>query len=182
MEEAAGAFGLVDILVTSGSSWRVVELTEAGKIRWRPEMPPIAIGNGSEEGGRGGAPSQLRRLMGEHDPAGRTELIDAGVVADILWQPLSFEGPIELDTDVKAMTLVKLEELPELIAGGMKVLLTLGPYGDKGSHKGSHKGDVLMAALGGPSRAARPLFTHLVCDHRTAGSVVRASETDALDA
>ena len=43
------------------------------------------------------------------------------------------------------------------------------------------KGDVLLAALGAEATAdaalsARPLFTHLVCDHRTARTVLKTVE------
>lgn len=171
MIDAKGQFELVDILVTSGSSWRVKEVTDQGEIRAAPEV--LSNHDGRREEPKSHS-SQLKALMQKYDPDGYQELMNAHVVADTLWQPLSFDGPIEIETQVEAMTLLRLGALPEFMASDKKVLLALGPH----STGLFHKGDVLLAALGGPGLARTPLFTHLVCDHRTAGAAVRAIGLD----
>ncbi len=114
--------------------------------------------------------------MLKRDKKGYRQLLKAGTVADMLWQPLTFHGPAEVDTKVQAMTLAPLTRIPDFIDEGKKVLFVLGPY-----EGGSHKGDVLLAALGAEATvdvgySARPLFTHLVCDHRTARAVLKTVE------
>jgi DNA-binding transcriptional regulator LsrR (DeoR family) len=172
MKEAAELFKKVDILVTSGSSWRVKEIDVRGNIR---PARQIEMDEVDDHGGfRSPKPSQLKSLMKNFDAEGYERLIAQGVVADMLWQPLSFSGPVDARTTVEAMTLATLEQLPGYINGDMKVLLALGPY-----HYGGlpfHKGDVLKAALGAGPKVGGPLFTHLVCDHRTAGAAARAEE------
>lgn len=168
--EAARLFREVDILVTSGSSWRTQDVDVNGNTR-----PALQIETEEVDGDgafRGQKPSQLKALMKEFDPAGYQRLTAEGVVADMLWQPLSFSGPVDANTKVEAMTLAKLSDLPGFINDGMKVLLALGPYHDGGVR--FHKGDVLTAALGAREEVSGPLFTHLVCDHRTAGAAARA--------
>ena len=97
----------------------------------------------------------------------------------MLWQPLTFNGPVDFETKVQAMTLAPLQEIPDFIDRGKKVLFVLGPY-EGGSDEGdSDKGDVLLAALGAGADegySPRTLFTHLVCDHRTARAALRTVE------
>lgn len=175
IEEAAKAFPLVDILVTSGSSWRIEEIADSGEI----QPTPLIARNGDKDADPlSEISSQLKTLMSERDEKGLEKLIRAGTIADMLWQPLSFEGPVEIDTDVRAMTLVLLRELPAFIEANKKVLLALGPYYVGGVF---HKGDVLLATLGGRPGSDRdgrpdPLFTHLVCDHRTARAALKADD------
>ena len=181
MRKAARSFKDVDILVTAGSSWRIVEIAGSGEMRAAVD-PKVAPKSDEEDQNRDPKDpdplytiySQLKSLMLDRDKKGYNDLIRAGTVADMLWQPLTFNGPADVDTKVKAMTLAPLKRIPEFIGRGKKVLFALGPY--EGGH---HKGDVLLAALGAGEtgdreRSAPPLFTHLVCDHRTARATLKA--------
>ena len=179
MVEAKERFDLVDMIVTGGSSWRTKEIGDEGEIVPTEDH----VGEKSEESAEPAEPerpqsSQLMQLMKRNDEKGYLDLVRAETVADMLWQPLSFKGPVDIVTDVQAMTLMSLRELPDFIEHAKRVLLVLGPYG---ADPLRHKGDVLLAALGGPGaleRGSRPqaLFTHLVCDHRTARAALKASE------
>ncbi len=188
MRRAARWFKEVDILVTAGSSWRTWEISASGEIRPAPEShrnrPAEFMDldpDDPDRDGDGPDPldtiySQLKALMLRHDKRGYNRLIRAGTVADMLWQPLTFNGPAEVDTKVQAMTLAPLSGIPDFIDRGKKLLFVLGPY-----EGGFDKGDVLLAALGAEATAdaavsARPLFTHLVCDHRTARAVLKTVE------
>ena len=171
MRRAAKLFKEVDILVTAGSSWRIMEISRSGEIRGAPDPGPDPDWDPDHPNPLNTIYSQLKALMRKRDRRGYNRLIKAGTVADMLWQPLTFNGPVEFETKVQAMTLVPLKRIPDFIDEGKKVLFVLGPY-----EGGFHKGDVLLAALGAEADAGyspRPLFTHLVCDHRTARAALR---------
>lgn len=156
----------IQIVVTSGASW-----TE------HPEDDDYLDGTSAGE---------FKALLRDHDPEINFQrMTDAGCVADMLWQPLGPDGPIPLESGIRAMTLFTLDDLQRRIRGthrasgiGDKVLLVLGPYGD-GRHD---KGEVLRAALRSARREEERtwpvrenedrLFTHLVADHRTAAAAV----------
>ena len=188
MRRAARLFKEVDILVTAGSSWRTWEISDLGEIRPAPDSDPDRAADfmdldpdATDLDPDATDPlntiySQLKALMLKHDKRGYNRLIKAGTVGDMLWQPLTFNGPAEVETKVKAMTLAPLKGIPDFIDRGKKLLLVLGPY-----EGGFHKGEVLLAALGAEATedaafSARPLFTHLVCDHRTARAVLKTVE------
>ncbi len=174
MRKAARLFEEVDILVTAGSSWRIKEISSSGEIRRAPDRGPGPAWDPDDPNPLNTIYSQLKALMLKRDKKGLNRLIKAGTVADMLWQPLTFNGPVEFETKVQAMTLAPLKRIPDFIDRGKKVLFVLGPY-----EGGFHKGDVLLAALGAEADAehsARPLFTHLVCDHRTARAVLKTVE------
>lgn len=103
--------------------------------------------------------SMLRRYMTK-SPASLSALEKAGCVGDMLWRPLGPDGPIEINTEIRAMTLVELSDLTRFIQRGKHVLLVLGPCG--GCNK--PKGGVLDLVLNSPQR----LITHLVVDSRAA--------------
>ncbi len=176
MRRAAKLFRDVDILVTAGSSWRIMKISSSGELEGAPDTGPDPVWDPDDPNPLNTIYSQLRALMRKHDKRGYNKLIKAGTVADMLWQPLTFNGPAQVETAVQAMTLAPLEGIPDFIDRGKKVLFVLGPY-----EGGFHKGDVLLAALGAEATAdggrfARPLFTHLVCDHRTARAVLKTLE------
>ena len=171
MRKAARLFEEVDILVTAGSSWRIKEICSSGEIRDAPDTGPVPDWDPDDPNPLNSIYSQLKALMLKRDKKGYRQLLKAGTVADMLWQPLTFNGPVEFETKVQAMTLSPLKRIPDFIDRGKKVLFVLGPY-----EGGFHKGDVLLAALGAeadPGCSFPPLFTHLVCDHRTARAVLR---------
>lgn len=106
----------------------------------------------------------LRKRM---EAADRRLLEAQRVVGDVLWRPLSLDGPIEIETASRAFTLVELSELQELIRSeGRKVLLALAPCGICRSLKGN----LLRSAL-----EAR-IATHVVCDMRSAGQLLATAQ------
>ena len=84
-------------------------------------------------------------------------------VGDILWRPLSDRGPIEAETEYRALTLIELGQLPAIIRGDAHVLLMLGPCGN------CHvpKGRLLRCVL----EQKRPLITDLVVDSGSASQL-----------
>jgi len=97
------------------------------------------------------------------------ELEQAGCLGDILWQPIGADGPFELNSRIRAMTILRLCELSKLIEKEKKhVLLVAGPC-DK-CHKSKAK--VVKAILD----QADHLITHLVTDSRCARQVLSDSQ------
>jgi len=84
----------------------------------------------------------------------------AGCRGDIMWRPLAPDGPIREPTDIRAMTLMELEDLPGFIGKGKHVLLCLGPC----EACGKPRPDILEVVLEQKER----LITHLVVDSRSA--------------
>jgi DNA-binding transcriptional regulator LsrR (DeoR family) len=96
------------------------------------------------------------------------KLNELGTVGDLLWQPMSSEGPIDMEEaglDFRTNTLVDLGQLPELIAGNVDVLFVLGPC----SRCLEPHGEVLDAIL-----STRPaLVTDVVTDVSNVHDLVR---------
>ena len=89
----------------------------------------------------------------------------ACIGGDLMWRPIGPQGPIALQTDARALSLVEFEEFPDFMAqNGTKILLVLGPCGK------CHlpKTDILRALLG----LEKPLISHLVVDTRTAAAAL----------
>jgi hypothetical protein len=106
-------------------------------------------------------------------------------VGDMLWQPLSAEGPIRFNGFAqKPVTVVDLNDLPKRIADHRtKVVLVVGPCvaepTDDGDRPNCQKVDVLEAILHHQNfdrdpRTARERrhITHLVVDRKTALGVL----------
>jgi hypothetical protein len=91
-------------------------------------------------------------------------LNQAGCLGDMMWRPLGPKGPLELQTEIRAMTLMELSELPRFIKRRGRVLLLLGPCGSCAGPKT----DVLNAIL----RSEQPLVTDVVADSRSAGGLI----------
>ena len=108
--------------------------------------------------------SLLRSYM-RKSKASIKALEDAGCLGDMLWRPLGPDGPLEIKTDIRAMTLMELSDLPKFIQAGKQVLLTVGPCG--GCHR--PKDEVIELIL----NIKPPLITHLVVDSRSARGMVR---------
>jgi DNA-binding transcriptional regulator LsrR (DeoR family) len=102
----------------------------------------------------------------EQSPASVDTLNKLEWIGDIFWRPIGTNGPIMTETDIRAMTLLELDELPALIANNKKVLLVLGPCPDPSCNK--PKDDILAAVLNQKER----YITHLVVDSRTGGQFV----------
>jgi len=92
------------------------------------------------------------------------ELEQAGCLGDILWQPIGADGPFELNSRIRAMTIMKLNGLSELIAANKHVLLVAGPCHQ--CHR--PKTNVVKAILDQQNH----LITHLVTDSRCAREMV----------
>lgn len=88
----------------------------------------------------------------------------AGCIGDILWQPIGPNGPVQVSSGVRALTLIDLQELQGLVARGGHVLLVAGPCGTCQEPKA----EVVEAILRQPQR----LITHLVTDSRCAGALI----------
>jgi len=86
-----------------------------------------------------------------------------GVVGDLLWRPISKNGPIEAETD-RAFTLVELQQLQHFVKQGKKVLVALAPCGLCGALKGALAECILEHRL----------VTHLVIDTGSAGQMLGA--------
>ena len=92
------------------------------------------------------------------------ELERAGCIGDILWQPLCAEGPFELNSKIRAMTIMRLAQVSELVAQDKQVLLVAGPC-----HRCHEpKAKVVRAILHQPNR----LITHMVTDSRCARAML----------
>jgi hypothetical protein len=104
------------------------------------------------------------RLHEMYKAKGSTTLLarleQEGCLGDLMWRPFGPNGPIELNSGSRAMTLVELSELPKMIAGGKWVLAVLGPCVSCGKPKTG----ILRALLGQRS----PFLTDIVVDSVTA--------------
>jgi len=94
----------------------------------------------------------------------------AGVVADLLWQPIGPKGPIEEETDIRALTLVELRELTEFIHQGKSVLLLLGPCAQ------CHQSKALILQTLLDLDPAHRLISHVVTDSLAAAMVTKEVE------
>ncbi len=84
----------------------------------------------------------------------------AGCIGDMMWRPIGAGGPIEVETEVRAMTLMELADLPAFLRQGKQVVLLMGPCGEcRGP-----KSEVLRAILNQPKR----MVSHVVVDSRSA--------------
>ncbi|MCP3905059.1 MAG: hypothetical protein GY715_15655 [Planctomycetes bacterium] len=124
----------LDIIVTSGASW---------------ENPC--------------SDSMLRDYM-SHCPDSMKVLEKAGCVGDILWRPISEQGPITKSTKIRAMTLIELTDLVDHIAQHKAVLFMLGPC----RACNQSRTELLRTILALKDR----LITHLVTDSRTAAGAL----------
>ena len=101
-------------------------------------------------------------------PQSFARLKEAETIGDVLWRPINRRGPVEIETGIRAMTLIDLNQLPNLIAQKKKVVLTLGPCGTCGNPKG----EILRAVLNWPE----PHVTHVIADSRTAAEALRPTQ------
>lgn len=122
----------LDIIVTSGASWKDEDSTLLKRMRESRESVKILDG--------------------------------ADCIGDILWRPIGPRGPIETVTDLRALTLVDLQQLPRFIETGKRVLLMLAPCGK--CH--APKGELLASVL----NQNQPLITDLVVDSVSVGQML----------
>ena len=108
--------------------------------------------------------SALYRYMGRSEKSLK-KLQDAGCVGDMLWRPIGVDGPIEVQTEIRAMTLMELSEFPAFIQQRKQVLLVLGPC----THCMEPKPGVLKTIL----NLKPQLVTQVVVDSRSARQIVQ---------
>lgn len=109
--------------------------------------------------------SMLRKYMKLADES-EEQLEREGCVGDMLWQPISRNGPIEPKTVIRAMSIIDLSEVSEFVARKNHVLLVAGPCGE--CH--APRSEVLKAILD----QEQQLITHLVVDSRCGSELVQA--------
>ncbi|MGI9473862.1 MAG: hypothetical protein ACR2NZ_20130 [Rubripirellula sp.] len=87
------------------------------------------------------AHSTTQRYLQEVDQSDVDALREYPAIGDLLWQPISAEGPIDMDGGdftFRPNTLVDLSEIPSAIEErGLRVLLALGTCGRCGKPKGN---------------------------------------------
>lgn len=108
--------------------------------------------------------SALRARMAESKRSLR-KLEKAGWVGDMMWRPLGATARIEVPTEIRAMTLIDLDQVAAMRAAGTQVVLLLGCCPD--CHAPRHR--ILRTVLD----QREPLITHLVVDSRSAAQCVR---------
>jgi DNA-binding transcriptional regulator LsrR (DeoR family) len=115
--------------------------------------------------------SRLHAAYGEKkDTAALAWLKEQGCIGDLMWRPISKSGAVSLADHTRAMTLIRLDQLPQLIQQRKKVMLILGPC----VKCGKPKPEILDAVL----NWSPPLITHLVVDSRTVHQLFRDYPAD----
>jgi len=108
--------------------------------------------------------SALYDMYHRKSPESLRVLRDNGCLGDLSWLPISARGPVEAETEFRAVTLMELKDLDTYIRSGKQVVLMLGPCGECRRPKD----DVLRAIL-----EMRPhLITHLVAESRVIRAVL----------
>ncbi len=113
-------------------------------------------------------------MFGQASPRSLEQLNRAGCIGDMMWRPLGAKGPLEINTEMRTVTLMELSALPDFISRGGSVVLLVGPCGNCGGPKE----DVLSAIL----TYQRKLITHLVVDSRSARGVTPPAPVPAAQA
>jgi DNA-binding transcriptional regulator LsrR (DeoR family) len=94
------------------------------------------------------------------------ELEAIGCVGDILWQPLGEDGPIDVQSSKRAMTVIDLDEVSQFVANKNRVLLVAGPCGVCKTPKT----EVVKAIL----HQSKRIITHLAIDSGCARALLSA--------
>jgi len=123
--------------------------------------------------------SQLKKNFLEYSPETITGLEQDGCIGDILWQPISAEGLLDMSKyEYRPVTILRLEDLPHLAARGKRIVLALGPCAAlEHSQTEASKATVLEALLN-HSLSGKTSITHLVVDSRTAQELMRNRRTE----
>ncbi|MBN1518044.1 hypothetical protein JXA32_15885 [Candidatus Sumerlaeota bacterium] len=103
----------------------------------------------------------LRQFMEYSPDKGMKNLREADWIGDVLWRPYSPDGPIEVDTEIRAVTIFELDELRQLVKKRDKhVIVAAAPC----SICGASKGSALKPLL---ENDKLRIFNHLVTDAAT---------------
>ena len=103
--------------------------------------------------------SSLHAFLERRSQESLEAFISAGAIIDLLWQPFGENGPVDVETEFRALTLIELSTLSAFVRSGGQVLLMLGPCGMCNKPKDR----VFQAVLD----SAEHLVTHVVVDSRT---------------
>jgi DNA-binding transcriptional regulator LsrR (DeoR family) len=103
--------------------------------------------------------SALYSIYSTLSPESLVQLNSEGCIGDLMWRPFGKEGPLEISTDMRVMTLVELADLPRFIQDNKRVILSIAPCGNCGRNKS----DLLRAILA----CSTPLITDLIVDSRS---------------
>lgn len=103
----------------------------------------------------------------KNSPPSLRKLKEAGYCGDMLWRPLGPDGPIEIETQIRAMTLIELSNLNKFIQQGKAVLLVLGPCRVCNRPRTA----ILELLLD----LKEHLITHLVADSRSVAALLKKS-------
>ncbi|MCF7975754.1 MAG: hypothetical protein K9N55_18195 [Phycisphaerae bacterium] len=108
--------------------------------------------------------STFRKSM-QRSPNAFNMLDQARCAGDMFWLPVGPDGPLEIDTEIRSMTLLELKEIADYVRKGKHVYLVLGPCaGCK-----QLKSEILSAIL----NSRRKLISHLISDTGTVREVLR---------
>ncbi len=112
--------------------------------------------------------SSLYSLCSRWAPQSLKQITNAGCIGDMMWHPLGKDGPLDIKTNMRTVTLMELKDLAAFINRGKKVILLLGPCGNCGGPKS----EVLRSIL----NCKQKLITHLVVDSRSARGIINQTE------
>ena len=116
--------------------------------------------------------SQLKKNFLEYSPETVAGLERDGCIGDMLWLPISNNGPMDTSRyEYRPVTLIELDELPERIACGQKVVLVLGPCADPAQAQCELKSAILNTILKFHLEGKK-YVTHLVIDKDTARDLI----------
>jgi len=112
--------------------------------------------------------SQLRRFMALGPEQGFRNLEQSGWVGDVMWRPYSKDGPITVDTGIRAVTIFELSDLVKLAqTPGKHVILCAGPC----NFCGAAKVEAVRPLLSQPSLR---VANHVIMDFATATGLLEA--------
>jgi DNA-binding transcriptional regulator LsrR (DeoR family) len=100
--------------------------------------------------------SALYKIYKTSAPKSLAELNKAGCIGDVMWRPFGSTGPLKVETERRALTLVELWDLPGFIKRRKRVILSMAPCGSCGRNKAEILGAILANTP--------PLITHLIAD------------------
>lgn len=112
--------------------------------------------------------SRFNRMMDVYaTPAEQARLTSAGYVGDLQYRPFGQDGPIDVDTGIRAVTVFELEDFRRMIEqDGGRVILVAAPC----AVCNASKMKALLPLLRAP--ALRSLWSDLVIDCRTAAELL----------
>lgn len=108
--------------------------------------------------------SMLLKYLQKSKPS--LELLrEQGYRGDMLWRPIGLGGPITTETEIRAMTLMELDDLATFIGDGKAVLLVVGPC----RVCNEPRTEILETILG----FTEHLITHVVADSRSVAGLMQ---------